>query len=577
MPYQLVTNPLETALATKVDGCWQKISTEKYIESANAVSRALLRLNVKKGDHIVIISSINRNEWNILDIGLQQIGAISVPLYPNNSDEDNQYIFKQTQATYCFVSDPVLYKKVRRVKDDITSLREIYCFDSVSKAPNWADLLKSGQDKSLQKEVEKIKSSIQSDDTVTLIYTSGTGGTPKGVMLSHRNLMSNVHASSERLIGTNIKRALSFLPCCHSFERMALYIYQYNGISIFFSENLGAIGKNAREIQPHIMTTVPRFLEKIYDKIYSESTKGFWLKKTIFKWSIKLAERYEPHQSYDLQYRLADILVFRKWRKKLGGKIRAVISAGASLSPMINRIFYAAGLPIVEGYGLTETSAMSTIHSLNPIELRIGSVGQPIKGVKVKIAEDGEIYIKGPNVMKGYFKDPEKTARAFDSEGYFLTGDIGALKNGVLSITDRKKEIFKTSGGKYIAPQILENQFKKSHFIEQIMVVGESEKMPCALIQPDFSFLHSWMQRKGLSISSSNETLISFPEIIKLIDNEIKTYNQALGQWEQVKKFTLTPEVWSVESGHLTPTLKLRRKVIQEKYHDLYEKMYGRK
>ncbi|XCI75534.1 MAG: long-chain fatty acid--CoA ligase [Flavobacteriales bacterium] len=573
LPYQLVTHPLEDALVTKTNGYWQKISTQNYIELAHTVSRGLLRLNLKKGDHVIIISSTNRSEWNILDIGLQQLGVISVPIYPINSDDDNQYIFQQTKVIYCFVSDQTIYEKIRPFKNEIHSLREIYCFDTVPGVPNWKNILALGWDESLQREVEQIKSSIQADDIVTLIYTSGTTGTPKGVMLSHQNFISNIYASSERLSGTSIRRALSFLPCCHIFERMILYFYQYHGISIYFAESLESIGKNAREIRPHIMTAVPRLLEKIY----VEGIKGTWLKRNLFRWSIKFAARYEPHQKNNLQYRLADLLIFKKCCQVFGGKIQAIISGGAGLSPQLNRVFHAIGLPVIEGYGLTETAPVIAVNGLRPADLKVGTVGKPIKGITLKIAEDGEICIKGPNVMKGYFKNPERTAKAFDSEGYFLTGDIGALKNGFLSITDRKKEIFKTSGGKYIVPQILEKIFKKSHFIEQIMVVGEGEKMPCALIQPDFSFLRTWMGQKGLSALQSNKALILRPEIIKRIDQEIEIYNQTLGQWERIKKFALTPEIWSINNGHLTPTLKLRRKIIHKKYHALYEEMYGRK
>ncbi|XOD69306.1 MAG: AMP-dependent synthetase/ligase [Flavobacteriales bacterium AspAUS03] len=573
LPYQLVTHPLEDALVTKTNGYWENISTQNYIELTHIVSRGLLRLNLKKGDHVIIISSTNRSEWNILDIGLQQVGAISVPIYPTNSDEDNQYIFQQTKAIYCFVSDQTLYEKIQPFKDEILSLREIYCFDTVPGVPNWKNLLTLGRDENLQRELEQIKSSIQANDIVTLIYTSGTTGTPKGVMLSHQNILSNIYASSERLSGTSIRRALSFLPCCHIFERMILYFYQYHGISIYFSESLESIEENAREIQPHIMTAVPRLLEKIY----TEGTKGTWLKRNLFRWSIKLAERYEPYQKTNLQHRLADLLIFKRYYQALGGKIQAIILGSAALSPQLNRFFHAIGLPIIEGYGLTETAPVIAVNGLRPADLKVGTVGKPIKGIKLKIAKDGEICIKGPNVMKGYFKNPERTAKSFDPEGYFLTGDIGALKNGFLSITDRKKEIFKTSGGKYIAPQILENLFKKSHFIEQIMVVGEGEKMPCALIQPDFSFLRDWMERKGLSVPQSDKKLILQVEIIERISQEIETHNQTLGQWERIKKFALTPEIWSIQSGHLTPTLKLRRKIIQKKYYALYEEMYGKK
>lgn len=574
LPYQLITNPLNDALVTKKNGYWEKISTKNYIDLSNIVSCALLKLKVKKGDHIIIISSTNRSEWNILDIAIQQIGAISVPIYSINSDEDNKYIFKETETVYCFVSNLLLYKKIQKIKNNINSLQGIYCFDKISGIPNWYDILKLGQDEYLQKKLEKIKLTIQVHDIVTVIYTSGTTGTPKGVMLSHHNLISNILASSKILIGTNIKKALSFLPCCHSFERIALYIYQYIGISIYFSENIETIEKNAKEIQPDIITTVPRFLEKIYDKIYLHGTRGSFLNKILFKLSIKFINQFKLNKLNNLQYQFVDIIIFKKLRNFFGGKIQIIISAGATLSPQLNKIFHIAKLPIIEGYGLTETSPIITINGLHPPDFRIGSVGKPLEGINLKIAEDGEICVKGPNIMKGYFKNLKKTKEMFDSEGYFLTGDIGVLNDGFLSIIDRKKEIFKISNGKYIAPQMLENQFKKSHFIEQIMIVGEGEKMPCAFIQPNFSFIRLWLSKKNILVPSSNEILISLSEIIKRIDKEIKIYNQVLYKWEQIKKFSLTPEIWSIESGHLTPTLKLRRKIIQKKYDFLYKKMY---
>ncbi len=580
--YQLENHPLKEAFSTKYDGEWKSISTQKYIDQANAISRGLLRLGVKPNDKIAVISTTNRTEWNVMDIGILQIGAQNVPVYPTISEEDYEYVINHSEAIYCFVSDGEVLEKVKHIRER-TKLKEVYSFDQIENCKNWKEILKDGEDKANQDEVEKLKKSVKPDDLATLIYTSGTTGKPKGVMLTHENIVSNVIGSAPRVpfeVGSYV--ALSFLPVCHIFERMILYLYQYYSVSVYFAESIDKISDNLKEVQPHVITAVPRLLEKVYDKIVAKGSALDGIKKKLFYWAIELGLEYEPYGAngwwYETRLSIARKLIFSKWKEGLGGNIELIVSGSAALQPRLARVFAAAEIPVMEGYGLTETSPVIAVNDERNHGFRIGTVGKVLQNVKVKIAEDGEILAKGPNIMKGYYKDKEKTDEVLDSEGFFHTGDIGELDDdGFLRITDRKKEMFKTSGGKYVAPQMIENTMKQSRFIEQIMVVGDGEKMPAALIQPNFEFIQDWARRKNIDLGDESEKSIANNKIVQeRIQEEIDFYNQKFGKWERVKTFELTPEVWTIEDDHLTPTMKLKRRNIRDRYSELYEKLYGR-
>ncbi len=577
--YQQETYNLPVALATKKNGVWEKTSSQEYIAKANAVSRALLRMGVQKDDKIALISSNNRTEWNIMDIGILQTGAQNVPIYPTIAEEDYEYILNHSGSIYCFVSDDEVLQKVNAIKANVPTLKEVYSFNEIPGCKHWSDLLLAGEDESNQSEVEARKDSIHTDDLATIIYTSGTTGRPKGVMLSHKNIVSNVLDSSPRIpFDPGKSTALSFLPICHIFERMILYIYQYYGVSVYFGESIDKISDNLKEVRPTVITAVPRLLEKVYDKIYAKGAELTGIKKKLFFWAIDLGLKYEPYGAngawYEFQLKIARKLIFSKWKEGLGGNLDLMVSGSAALQPRLTRVFAAAEIPVMEGYGLTETSPVIAVNDQRNKGFKIGTVGKPIRNLEVKIAEDGEILLKGPNVMLGYYKDPEKTAEAV-IDGYFHTGDIGEIDSeGFLKITDRKKEMFKTSGGKYIAPQMIENAMKQSRFIEQIMVIGEGEKMPGAFIQPNFEFVKEWAKIHKITLGNTDAEISSNPDVIKRIDEEVESINKKFGHWEQVKRFELTPDVWSIDGGQLTPTLKLKRKIIKEIYKDLYAKIY---
>lgn len=577
--YQLENHSLEASLVTKNNGVWEKTSTQEYIDKANAVSRALLKLGIQKDHKIGVISSTNRTEWNIVDVGILQTGAQNVPIYPTISETDYQYILNHSESTYCFVSDKEVFDKLNSVRAMIPTLKEIYSFNDIPGCKSWKELLKLGEDTSNQDEVEARKNSIHTDDLATLIYTSGTTGKPKGVMLSHRNIISNVLDSSNRVpFKVGQYTSLSFLPICHIFERMIVYLYQYYSVSVHFAESIDKISDNLKEVKPQVMTVVPRLLEKVYDKIYAKGADLTGIKKRLFFWALDLGFVFEPYKKngawYEFKLGIAKKLIFSKWQEALGGNLELLVSGSAPLQPRLTRVFTAAGIPVMEGYGLTETSPVISVNDMNNKGFRPGTVGKPIDNVEVKIAADGEILCKGPNVMLGYYKDEEKTNEAMEG-GYFHTGDIGEIDaDGFLRITDRKKEMFKTSGGKYVAPQMVENTMKQSRFIDQIMVIGDGEKMPAALIQPSFDFIKDWAAIKGYNIGTTNAEIASNPQVIERISEEIALGNKEFGSWEQVKRFELTPDVWSIEEEHLTPTLKLKRKVILAKYQDLYDKIY---
>ena len=576
--YQLEKYNLAKALTTKYNGEWKSTSTQTYIDKANAISRGLLKLGIKPNDKIAVISTTNRTEWNIVDIGILQLGAQNVPIYPTISAADYEYILNHSGATYCFASDETILEKLNQIKDK-THLKGIYSFDDIDGENSWNDVLKLGEDTSNQNVVNDRKANVSPNDLATLIYTSGTTGRPKGVMLSHNNLVSNVLESEKRVpFNYGKSKSLSFLPVCHVFERMILYLYQYCGVEIYFAESIEQMSDNLKEIKPDVMTAVPRLYEKVYDKIIAKGTELTGIKKILFFWAVNLGLKYEPYGKngwwYEKQLGLARKLIFSKWKEGLGGNLDLMVSGSAALQPRLTRVFAAAGMPIMEGYGLTETSPVVSVNDQRNGGFQIGTVGRIIDNVEVKIASDGEILVKGPNVMLGYFKDPEKTAEVMTGD-YFHTGDIGEIcKDGFLKITDRKKDMFKTSGGKYVVPSLLENQLKQSRFIEQIMVIGEGEKMPAALIQPNFEFITDWIKRKEKNIETDASSICSSETINNRIEREVDEANQNFGKWEQIKKFELTPDIWSIDDGHLTPTMKMKRKVIKEKYKDLIENIY---
>ncbi|PTM03668.1 MAG: long-chain fatty acid--CoA ligase [Bacteroidetes bacterium] len=579
--YQLANCPLKDSLANKINGVWTPVSTKEYVDLSEKASRAFIEMGIQPGDKVAIASTTNRWEWNIIDIGTLQTGAVDVPVYPTISEDDYEYIFNDAAVKMLFVSDEALYEKVMHIKEKVASLIEIYTFDEVKGAPSWLEFLAKGEDDKHQVELQQRMDAVQETDLATLIYTSGTTGRPKGVMLSHRNIASNSLASVERIPTEGSgERALSFLPLCHVYERMLIYLYCYQGVAIYYAESMEMIGDNIRELKPTIFTAVPRLLEKIYDKIVAKGSDLTGIKRKLFFWAIELGEQYELEGKgfvYGIKLAIARKLIFSKWQEALGGRTKAIASGSAALNPRLIRIFSAAGINIQEGYGLTETSPVITVNGPDKERKRIGSVGRLIADVEVKIAEDGEILCKGPNVMMGYYNKPEATAEVLTEDGWFHTGDIGQFVDGdFLKITDRKKEIFKTSGGKYIAPQLMETRFKESHFIEQIMVIGEAEKHPAAIVQPDFVFLKSYCERKGINFGSEKE-IIENEEIKARIMQDINRLNENFGKWEMVKKIELSDHTWSIDGGELTPTLKLKRRVVMALHQDHYERIYGHK
>ncbi|PCH75563.1 MAG: long-chain fatty acid--CoA ligase [Flavobacteriaceae bacterium] len=577
--YQQKMYPHGKCFNHKVNGVWTSVSTEEYITKANTISRFLLKLGIKKEDKIVVITSTNRPEWSMLDLAILQIGAINVPLYPNITVEDYEYIINHSDAEYCFVSDLDLFKKVDSIKKN-TKLKAIYSFDILSETTNWNQLLELAADMELQPQIEVLKKEIDPKQTATIIYTSGTTGTPKGVMLSHFNLVSNTFDGKDMMdIPVGRFRVMSFLPVCHIFERFALYYYQYMGFEIYFAESIEKLGVNIKEVHPHFMPVVPRLIEKIYDKITATARELSLPKRIIFNWSVRVGKKFSPKKLessiYNFKLNLARKLVFVKWKEAMGGEIRFMLSGSAALQPNLIRVFAAAEIPVIEGYGMTETSPGIALNSMIDGNNRTGSVGKILNNVTVKIAEDGEILVKGSNVMQGYYKDEKKTKESV-IDGFLHTGDIGRMDaDGYLYITDRKKEMFKTSGGKYIAPTHIEGMFKQSGFIEQIMVVGEGEKMPAALILINFDFVNKWAKQHQFEIKENLKALSNDSRVIDRIQKELDHYNPNFGKWEQIKKFELTPIDWTIDNGLLTPTLKIKRKQIMKKFQKLVTKIYS--
>ena len=578
LEYAINNHPIENALNTKYDGEWENISTHRYAEKVNLVSSALINIGVLPGDKIAMISTTNRSEWSIIDMGLSQIGAINVPLYPTITSKDYKYILNHSECKYCFVSDVEVFNKINLIKDQVKTLENIYSFDDIKNCDSWKILIDLGFKNQDNKLIKERKNNIKSNDLATIIYTSGTTGVPKGVMLSHNNIVSNVISASSKFpfkeIG--IKTALSFLPVCHVFERVQLYGYLYHGIAVYFAESLETIGENLKEVKPQIMSAVPRLLEKLYDKLYAKGEEFSGLKQKLYYWAVDIALKYEPYGKngvfYSIKHSIAKKLILSKWKEALGGNLHLIVSGSAPLQTRLARSFTAAGMTIAEGYGLTETSPAISINDLRNNNYKTGTVGKIIDNVEVKIAEDGEILCKGPNIMMGYYKEKNKTDNVMTGE-YFHTGDIGIIdSDGFLKITDRKKEMFKTSGGKYIAPAVIEGQMKQSLFIEQIMVVGESERMAAAVIQPNFEYVDDWAKENN--IDTSKNEILKNNELLNAIQRDIDIHNENFGKWEKIKKFELTSEPWSIENGLLTPTMKLKRKEIKSKYMDLIKKIY---
>lgn len=552
----------------KHDGKWVQYSVDQFSEKVNALSRSLIQAGLGKGSRVAIMSP-NRVEWNICDFAIMQIGAYQIPLYPTLPDNDIRFILTDAEITMVFVADEALYKRVSAVAETLSQPIEIFTFDEVPGVRNWNSLLTSKP----SVDIQPYRDAVTADDILTIIYTSGTTGTPKGVMLTHSNLVNNIIYSAV-IFPPEVKSVLSFLPLSHIFERMIVYLYMYLGVSIYYAASMDTIVADIQDIKPNGFSCVPRLLEKIYDKIMEKGKALTGIKRLLFFWSVGLAENYDINKNwwYRIQLSIARVLVFKKWQKGLGGNIVVIVSGGAALNPRLCRILWAAGMQVFEGYGLTETSPVITVnHRGNAM---FGTVGVPIEGVEVKIAEDGEILTRGHNVMKGYYKRDDLTAETIDSEGWLHTGDIGELLNGrYLKITDRKKEIFKTAGGKYIAPQMLENKFKESPFIEQIMVLGENRKLPAALIVPAFSLLKSWCEKKGIPYNDIDEVLKN-PLVLDKYKRVTEEANKDFGRWEQVKIFALLNHDWSIEGGEFTPKLSLKRKVILEKNKEIIEKIY---
>jgi len=571
--------PREVALAGKSGGEWKTFSTVDYRDHANLVSYALMELGLVKGDKVATITG-NRPEWSFVDMGLSQAGMVHVPVYPTLGPEDYLYILRHAGIKLIFISNRSIYNKLLPILDKLDDCKIMYSFDEVEGVKHFSELLELGKlnEKKYRDELPGIKDSVSDRDLLTIIYTSGTTGQPKGVMLSHNNIISNVLAIDDiHPLGYG-DRAMSFLPLCHIYERMVNYHFQYKGISIYYIENMGLLTELIKEVKPNVMNTVPRLMEKIYDGIINKGKTLKGIKKVLFFWAVKVGLKYELKGKsiiYKAKLALARKLIFSKWREALGGEIEIIVSGGAAIQPRLEKIFWAAGMPVMAGYGLTETSPVIAVNPFRKDDIMFGTVGPPIPGVEVKIAEDGEILTRGPHVMMGYYKDRERTKEVIDEEGWVHTGDIGTLIEGKwLKITDRKKEIFKTSAGKYIAPQMIENKLKESIFIEQAMVVGENRKFASALISPNFKYLHEWCTEENI-LYRDNAELIKNPDVIRRLGKEVDQLNFSLGDHEKIKRFKLVEEEWTPDTGELSPTLKLKRNELMNKYEEIIEYIFN--
>lgn len=585
LDYQLNHFPKKDMFCGKENGQWTPYSTADVKDIVNRLSAGLVKLGlsghnmqIEQQDKVALISK-NRPEWLMLDLACQQIGVALCPIYPTTNINELEFIFNDAAVKYVFVSGQDILDKVTIIRERVPSLSGVFSFDELTGAEYWKTILNDHSAEDLAK-LETTKAGILPGHCATIIYTSGTTGTPKGVMLSHRNIVSNVlnSVNSFPFEEDTSARALSFLPLNHIFERMVSFIYIYRGISIYYAENLDTIGENLKEVQPNLFSTVPRLLEKTYEKIMAKGAELTGLKRKLFDWSLALANEYDNERSkglyYNMQLALANKLIFSKWREALGGNLRFIVTGGAACQVRLIRIFTAAGIPIYEGYGPTENSPVISVNRKEKGGTRFGTVGPVIEGQQVKLEADGEICVKGPSVMMGYYKRPDLTAETI-IDGWLHTGDIGVFEeNKFLKITDRKKELFKTSGGKYVAPQPIENKMKESPFVEQMMVVGAEQKFVGALIVPSIPNLREWMQHKGIPFTTA-EDAVNNPKVLDLYRELVDSFNKFFNHVEQIKKFELLPNEWTIDTGELTPTLKLKRKVIMEKYKAAIERIYG--
>jgi long-chain acyl-CoA synthetase len=574
------------AFAYKVNGEWKKYSTQDIIDGGNKVSLSLLKLGVQPGDKIAIVSN-NRPEWNIVDLGILQIGAVNVPVYPTITEKEYKFIFNDAGIKYAFVSDKNLCNKISNIKAEVPSLKDIFSFEPVEGCKPFSAFLEIGKDSPVG-EIDKIKASVSAESLATIIYTSGTTGNPKGVMLSHNNIVSNVKAVLPILPLDTTKRVLSFLPLCHIFERVVVYVYMARGVSVYYAESMETIADNLKEVKPNFFTSVPRLLEKVYIKLQGAAANLDGWKKNLYNNALAFAQTFDTEKEYGLVDRIKrvvyDKLIYKKWREALGGNCEGIVTGAAALNPLLARVFTCAGIPIMEGYGQTESSPVISINPFSLDRIKFGTVGIPIQGCEVKLEHrngmaegEGEIMAKGPNVMMGYYNRPDITAETV-VEGWLRTGDVGRWVEykgaKYIKITDRVKELFKTSGGKYIAPQQIENKMKEIPYVEQIMAVGESRNFVSALIVPSFLNLSEWCLKNGIAAKTPAE-MIRSAEVQKLFRDAIDEKNKNFGQWETVKKFELMEKEWSIEGGELTPTMKVKRKVVLEKYKDVIERLYS--
>ncbi|MDP1623649.1 MAG: long-chain fatty acid--CoA ligase [Bacteroidales bacterium] len=570
--------PKDDVVASKENGSWVKYSIAQYREIVDNISYGFLAMGVQPGDKIAQISS-NRAEWNFVDMAILQVGAVHVPIYPTISESDYKYILNHAEVSYVFISGQELLRKIDHILPEITNIKGVFTYKDQHKHKRLRELIELGKRNADNALLEARKAAIKPHDVATIIYTSGTTGKQKGVMLTHHNIISNFTVCAHIPPFGEEAKAVSYLPLCHIYERMLNYLYHYLGFSIYYAENLGTITENMKEVKPDIISTVPRLLEKIYDKLFATGHKLTGAKRWIFFWALHLALRYELNGSngffYETKRKLYDKLVYSKWRDALGGKHLLMVSGGAALQPRLARMFTCAGIDVLEGYGLTETSPVISVNDLTENGRRFGTVGKVVQGVQVKIGDDGEILCKGPTVMSGYFKEPEMTGEVIDADGWFHTGDLGHLESGGhLKITGRKKELFKTSFGKYISPQPIEDTFKESMFIDQIMVVGENQKFAGALIVPDFIFLKSYCGVKEIPFTTNAE-IINLPRIRKRFQTEIDKYNKFLGDTEKIKSWDLLDSEWTFDTGELTPTLKLKRNIIAKKHEDKIANLFA--
>lgn len=578
LPYHEATfRPKDDVLASKENGEWNRFSIRQYREIVDSISYGFLALGVKPGDKIAQISP-NRVEWNFVDMAILQVGAIHVPIYPTISESDYKYILNHAEVTYVFISGQELLRKIDHILPEISNIKGVFTYRDHHEHKHLSELIDLGTQNPDPRGLSERMAAITPGDIATIIYTSGTTGNPKGVMLTHDNIISNFKVCAYIPPFGEEAKAVSYLPLCHVYERMLNYLYHYLGFSIYYAENIGTITDNMKDVKPEIISTVPRLLEKIYDKLFATGHKLTGVKRWIFFWALHLALRYELNGAngwfYELKRKLYDRLVYSKWRAALGGKHVLFVSGGAALQPRLARMFTCAGIHVLEGYGLTETSPVIAVNDLTEHGMKFGTVGKVLKGVQVKIAEDGEILCKGPNVMAGYFKEPGMTGDVIDADGWFHTGDLGRIEpEGHLKITGRKKELFKTSFGKYVSPQPIEDTFKESLFIDQLIVVGENQKFAGALIVPDFNFLRSYCTVKEIPYTTNSE-MINLPRLRKRFQTEVDRYNKCFGDTEKIKSWDLLDTEWTFETGEITPTLKLKRNVIAEKYKDKIAKLF---